>query len=999
MAKVPVTTTIGEYAGAIPGGYRGISESVPGDRAAAWRAAGQVGEQIGAAGQRLTRDIIADQEVENDFQATTAINEFSRRANERFVQYSELQGRAAVDGFGQYQTDVRALRDEVLGGVSNEVLRRRLAGRLESTAEGLISGGQRYSVSQNRVALREATEAGIQNAINAGVVGRNDPRVFAAALATSLEQVDNLGRQQGWDPAKLQQERTAQTGRFYSATIATIAETDPLAANRMFTQVRDQLDAASQIRIANMLEVPVRERQAQDIQRNVTTPMDDSPEGVRARAFRIENPAGDARGNPTSSASGPGQVTNGLWNAYAPRLGLRPEQRNERAAQEAIWDAVQLDARRAVGRPLTPGEQWGVWHLGQGGMQAFISAPRDADAFETYKAAAGASIAERAFATNPGTLRRGMTVGQVRDALDQKMGQGQPRQDNGAMLQAAMRQAGDDPKLQAAVMTEMSRYFSVLNATQASERANLDRRVNELQRGLQYDPSLTIPEGEIRRYHQPPQAEAIIDRLNTAAIAGEIGRGIQLATPEEIDTTRADLASGSGATSAALRLRRGTRMEGDTVLEEDRAGDVAARGDVLRVYDEQVARRNQQLRADPAQYVVAADPAVREAAAEAAANPRDAGAAERYAYATVAAQARLGVPEAERRVISKPQALAIVGDIMRSDPGDGTPQNPDGPAIRMRGLQQQWGRAYQQVFGDLVRDGKLPPEYQVLATIESPIGQADFARMIAAANKAGGMNRLADVLPREARTQIDNEVGTYAAPFVRTATASGQTGGVALADVVQTSIKNLATYYAIQGASPGDALQRATDRVLNDKYEFQGTMRVPRSVGLDRVMRAQATVMRDLTPERIADIDGNPALTPGDRRNTAWAGAQRGQWVPNEDDTGLILMTDLRDGGRTPARWSGTAGDPERPWINPGGRVEILYSRMPEPTIRGIGSGPRDVVGNMVDAESGVLMREAQPQQPGDIGPSRPSERAPARPVQPGERGAPRGRGRWEAPQ
>jgi len=83
----------------------------------------------------------------------------------------------------------------------------------------------------------------------------------------------------------------SHTGRFYSATIATIAETDPLAANRMFEQVRDQMDAASSIRIANMLR---RGRCASAAPRALcraspgrrTT----APEGVRNRAVQPREP-------------------------------------------------------------------------------------------------------------------------------------------------------------------------------------------------------------------------------------------------------------------------------------------------------------------------------------------------------------------------------------------------------------------------------------------------------------------------------------------------------------------------------------------------------------------------------------------------------------------------------------------------------------------------------------------------------------------------------------
>jgi len=95
-------------------------------------------------------------------------------------------------------------------------------------------------------------------------------------------------------------------------------------------------------------------------------------------------------------------------------------------------------------------------------------------------------------------------------------------------------------------MTEMNRYFSVLNASQASDRARLDRQVEDVARVLQGGGQATIPEGDIRRLRQPAEADAILDRLATAQIAGDIGRTVAMATPEEIDQTRQDLASGTG---------------------------------------------------------------------------------------------------------------------------------------------------------------------------------------------------------------------------------------------------------------------------------------------------------------------------------------------------------------------------------------------------------------------------------------------------------------------
>lgn len=1028
MARIPTVTTVDQQpAGVIPGQFTQRSEAPPTDfgQGAArlmGQAAGAVqqalagfGEQIQRAGGVLADQAIRDQEIANETEATELATAMQGSINQEWAAFSELQGRAATEAYPQYQARVREIAEGTLGGASNERVRRMLANRVGQVSNAALMTGAQWNTRQTRTASINASEAASSQAIADGMLNRFNPAGLAAALSIGQSEIIKIGEIAGWDAVTLAQKQAEYRGRFYGAVIATIAEDDPLAAKRVFDSVRESLDAGAQVRIENSLSAPVRTRTAANIVATVTAPTETaSPTSVMDVVFRAENPAGDARRNPNSSASGPGQITRETWNAYAPRLGYQrdiegqpaPANRNSRDAHAAIFQAYQADAKAAIGRDLTPGEQYAAWVLGVGGAKAFIEASPDTDARALYGRVAGENRARRAFQTNGELMRPGMTTGQVLQALSARVTPGPPRGDTRALLGRAMEMAGGDPQLQAAVMAQFNMWQNVQNATQAQDRAALDRQIAETGKALQQGAQVSIPEAEIRRLMPPEQADRTLDALYTSQIAGQVFSSVQLATPQELQALRQDLIEGRGPVTDMLRLRRGTRMDAAGVLEADRAGDVAARGELRDVLDRRIEERNRQLLADPAQYALA-DPGVRERAAEAASDNQALGG---YVTATLAAQARLGVPEPDRRILSKAQSQAIASDIMRSDPAQGDPQNPDGPSIRIRSLAQTYGEAWPRVFQDLVRDGNLPTEYQMLAVIHSSIGQADFARMLAAQKAAGGTGPFREAVRRAfpaEESRLSKEVGTYVQPFVATALASGQTGGDKLAAMVGGAIENLAAYYVFRGADATTAMQRATDRLVNDKYDILGTMRVPketsdgRPLGLPPVQRAQAYVMRSLTPEHIVDLAGAPGVPADENRNTAWRSAQRGFWVPNERDTGLVLMRELDNGGRLPVHV--TENTPNAVQYREGRwRIELFFDNLPTPALTGASTLQRDNPARAVTPIEGydVPAPAGNRRGPGFTPQQAP---APVAPVLPGERRGTRGSqprsGRWEPPQ
>lgn len=141
-----------------------------------------------------------------------------------------------------------------------------------------------------------------------------------------------------------------------------------------------------------------------------------------SRIASVESGGDPNARNPASSAAGAFQITDGTWRQYAPRLGLGDADRMNPAAQRRVAEAIQADARGAVGRDLSPGEQYGAHLLGIGGLRAFLGADPSADAQTVYAQAAGPGIAAQAFQRNPGLLEPGMTVGQVMQRIGARVG-------------------------------------------------------------------------------------------------------------------------------------------------------------------------------------------------------------------------------------------------------------------------------------------------------------------------------------------------------------------------------------------------------------------------------------------------------------------------------------------------------------------------------------------------------------------------------------------------
>ncbi len=929
MAAIPnAVTSDGNAPGPINQYLGGVSVQTSPDMfgAARWRAIGEMSQAADRVWAVGTRIVVEEQNLQNETQATEQATEYTRRANEAYGQFSQLRGQNAVNGYEGFLDSLRTIREETMGNATNPAMRRMLQARVSNYETGIMAGGARYHGQQVQEAALQAQRGAVAGAVNNAVLFRNDEARVNQEVATAEAAVREEARLQGWDGGTTAARLAERRGEVIGAQVRALLDDDPIRAQEVYNRNRERLDAGSVIALGNALEAPVRARQAQNIVQGVIG----GGQNARSVIFRAENAAGDDRRNPGSSASGPGQITDGMWRRYADRLGLQPGQRNERAAHEQIFDAYINDVQARMGRQLSGQEQYAAWFLGEGAFVAFTNAAPNDDARSVYLRAANGDerLTAQAFSTNGDLLRNGMTVQQVLNAVSGRFNSAAARmglredgtigrRDRATMLQEVITRTDHDPRLQAAAIAQFNQRMSVADASQAQARSSVVRDVREMDQALRtgaenVSPSTLEPRVRAVFADDPQRADDIMAGLRTSEVAGLVFRSVNLATPEQIRGMENDLQQGTGELSTLLRRLRGVRVSEDgSVRPEDRAGDLVARQDMRRILTERTQAREQQLRgdrADPAQYVQQLDPTTAAAGRRYQENPNDAAARAEYVAASRAAQERLGVDPTEVRVLTRAQSAMMAQRIMQLDPAEANITQALGA------MRQQWGEAWPNVLQDMVRDARLPAALMIAANATTPTAQADVTRMMQWAAQNGGMEQLRRGLPTAIRTELERAVSTEGDAtlnnFVRSLTVSGSRGAQELAVRMRESVHNLATYYSsMQGMPAGQAVQQAAQHLIGDQYEFEGDLRLPRrlsngqTLSMAQVRPAFNYVRMGLTADAL-----QPLENPGGRYSAeqvaerTLTSAQRGTWVTNQNESAAVLYRTLDNGVNVPVR-------------------------------------------------------------------------------------------------
>lgn len=458
--------------------------------------------------------------------------------------------------------------------------------------------------------------------------------------------------------------------------------------------------------------------------------------------------------------------------------------------------------------------------------------------------------------------------------------------------------------------------FQRLKAAEAASRAEDAQARAEAERARQA--ALVDMEGKvqdniasIRDTGKPLYPDLTPSKLATAYTPLQVQKILRM-QDRETDFYATRKAVGMASPAQEVALVDAAKPEG-----EGYAYQMQNRDDLIKA----IAAKHAAIAADPSGYVQQEAPEIAQAMRDGFTDPSKMRDAIRQIDG---AFDKLGVPAEHREVLSVEQSKALVEQLRSSPPGD------IGNTINQ--MASQYGDAWPRVLGSMVRQGKLPGAYEVVAAVNDPVARGALVEGLADPEKVKA------AVPKNDTKTIDNTIETDPDLHrLRASFAYAPGGDTKMAEIDQ-AVKLMAYRLSARGSVDG-AVKTAIASITTGKYQFledgDYVARVPAGHLRDVEARAGATIdglkASDLMP--LADDMGSK-LNNGQLQDIALDRAQRGHWVTNENETGLIR---IGDNGK-PVMLKGDPAHPRR-------RLEVFFGDAPREmtdvsdTAPGVGQG------------------------------------------------------------
>lgn len=806
--------------------------------------------------------------------------------------FLNLKGEAAVAALPGVQAQLQKIHQTIGQGIQDKAAQQLYGSAGDATVTKDMELVNRFGAQQRSAADLNSSNARIATATTRAMLQWNDPQAVETQLGAVEGEVKSKAIQGGWSDDVYQQQLTVARSGVIDKVVRSAALQSPELAASMLTRYGPQIDAPTTLRLQEHLHPKLEAAQA----RSAVGGDWAAATGVPGSGSFDDNVRVESGGNQfgkdgkplTSSAGavGAAQLMPSTARDVAQAHGITFDAdrlANDKGYNVQLGSLYHGDLMKKYGGNRMLADA--AYNAGPGavdGWRATIGDPNKGEISNQQFAASIPYPETRAYVQKTGSAAPPATAAQLNGFV---------YPDRAAMTQKILDRTAGDPEQQHAQLSLLGQHFNQLDIQVAGKRTQLAKQSADLSVALQSGRTdVDIPEGDIRAVFPKEKADEMVANLQEDKTFGQLTAGYGMATPEQRQAVINDLSTGTGPISAMARIRGKQLQPGaDPDAATAEGGNIAGLARQQRLAARAIAwndKINAQIKLDPAAYVMQ-DPSVKQAFADAGNDPAK---LHNAVLASKAAQMHVGVPEDQTQVLTNDQIAAQVHQLQSVDPEKGD------MGAKLDAMAKQYGDLWPDVMGDLVKKGKLAPEYQTLATMDQPSQagtRVDYQRAVQM--KTALKTKFDDAVPADQKQPLKTGVLEALRPMQASLGAGGQQ---TFNEVILPSASTLATYYASTGMSGDDAAKKAVKAIIDARYEFADKLRVP------KIVNGQAVTASDATAAGAGVVNSLTAgdLKAGGPNPITLAEAQSGSWRTLPDETGAYLVAMKTTGQELPVR-------------------------------------------------------------------------------------------------
>lgn len=195
-----------------------------------------LGQTVSGAGNELFARAVALKQLDNETEARNADADYMINAGKLHADYSALQGKAAVDAYPKYVSDLEDLRRKSRDGLSNPMAQRMFDSTSISTMGRTIFNGAGHAAAENKSYLIGSAKSRIEANADNALAMPADEKSFQQSVLKTQQDVQALADLHGWSDDQRNQELASRTSDLWMKRIEGLARTSPFAADKMLKQ-------------------------------------------------------------------------------------------------------------------------------------------------------------------------------------------------------------------------------------------------------------------------------------------------------------------------------------------------------------------------------------------------------------------------------------------------------------------------------------------------------------------------------------------------------------------------------------------------------------------------------------------------------------------------------------------------------------------------------------------------------------------------------------------